>query len=277
MHEWSALLAVIALCACSATEGQLLFRKSAAGADAALPVQDASAPSGDVVRAGMSLQYQITGEVDPNVDAELFVVDLFDVDSQQVTQLQAAGKVVMAYVSVGTLESWRPDAGRFPQSAVGRTLDNYPDEAWLDTRDADVRAAMQARLERAVTKGFDGVFASTFGAYRQNSGFDVTKADELDYHHFLTSAAHALDLSIGLSSDFELATDLAAEYDWVIAMGCIARDACGELAPLMTRGVPVFDLETEGDHATVCARAKSLGLAVTIKNARFDATRTPCP
>lgn len=273
MHEWLPLVLVPVLAACSATEGQLLFRKQAPDGAAS----DASVPSSDVVRAGMSLQYQITDELDTNVNAELFVVDLFDVDSQQVTQLHAAGKVVMAYVSVGTRESWRPDAGRFPQASIGRTLANYPDETWLDVRNTEVRAAMQARFQRAVAKGFDGVFASGFGAYRQNSGFDVTRADELDYHRFLTGAAHALDLSIGLSSDFELAADLQTEYDWAIAMGCIARDSCAELAPFTARGLPVFDLETEGEHATVCARAKSLGISVTFKNSHFDAMRSTCP
>lgn len=267
-------IAAFAWCACSATEGQLLVRKAGAdagSADGGLPQLRAA------VRSDMSLQYQITGELDTQADADLYVVDLFDTDSAQVTQLHSAGRVVIAYVSVGTLESWRPDAARIPKPAAGKVLSKYPDEVWLDVRDADVRSTMQARFKRAIDKGFDGVFASTVGAYRQDSGFTLTRDDELDYHTFLTSAAHALHLSIGLSGDFELSRELAPQYDWAIANDCIAQDTCAAFAPLQTRGLPVFDLETEGDHATVCDRAQALGIAVTFKNARYDATRSACP
>ncbi|HET6333622.1 MAG TPA: endo alpha-1,4 polygalactosaminidase [Polyangiales bacterium] len=266
-------IAALALCACSA-EGQLLFRK--AGPE--LGVSDASTPPiGGVVRSDMSLQYQITGEIDPQVDAELYVVDLFDTNADEVTQLHAAGRVVVGYVSVGTLESWRSDESQFPRAAVGRTVPNYSNESWLDVRNADVRRLMQARFARAATKGFDGVFASTLGAYRQNSGFDLTRADELDYHAFLTDAAHAAGLVIGLSGDFELSAELANLYDFAIATSCIMRDTCGDLAPLQARGMPVFDLESSTDHAMICERAKSFGIAVTFKDERYGAASTTCP
>jgi hypothetical protein len=267
-------IAALAWCACSATEGQLLVRNGqsdAGSGDGGIP------PSGAAVRSDMSLQYQITGELDTQVDADLFVVDLFDTDSTQVTQLHDAGHIVVAYVSVGTLESWRPDAARFPRAAAGKMLAQYPNEVWLDLRDTEVRSAMQARFTRAVDKGFDGVFASTLGAYKQDSGFALTRDDELAYHTFLSGAAHTLDLSIGLSGDFELSRELAPEYDWAIANNCIAQDTCAAFAPLQARGIPVFDLETAGDHATVCERARSLGIEVTFKNTHYDATRSACP
>lgn len=265
-------IAILSLCACSA-EGQLLFRKQS---DSGL-LDASTSPTGGVVRSDMSLQYQITGEVDASVDAALYVVDLFDTKAEQVTQLRAAGRVVVAYVSVGTLESWRSDAAQFPRTAVGRTVPNYSNESWLDVRDAEVRRLMKARLDRAVLKGFDGIFASTLGAYRQNSGFALTRADELDYHTFLTSAAHAAGLAIGLSGDFELSAELAPQYDFAIATNCIARDSCGDLAPLQANGVPVFDLESATDHDLICERAKSFGIDVTFKDARYGAARSTCP
>jgi hypothetical protein len=266
-------IAVLALCACSA-EGQLLFRKARSDSG----VSDASTPPiGGVVRSDMSLQYQITGTLDTQVDADMFVVDLFDSSAEQVAQLHAAGRVVVAYVSVGTLESWRSDAAQFPRAAVGRAVPNYSDESWLDVRNADVRRLMQARLDRALAKGFDGVFASTFGAYRQNSGFTLTRADELDYHAFLTAAAHAVGLVIGLSGDFELSAELATQYDFAITNNCIARDSCGDVAPLQAHGLPVFDLENGSDHASICERAKSFGIGVTFKDERYGATRSTCP
>jgi hypothetical protein len=272
----AALLCIAALvwCACSATEGELLVRNEPSDAGSG---EGGTPQLGAAIRSGMSLQYQITDDLDTQVDADLFVVDLFDTDSAQVTQLHNAGRIVIAYVSVGTLESWRPDAARFPRAAAGKMLSQYPDEVWLDVRDADVRSVMQARFQRAVDKGFDGVFASTVGAYKQDSGFALTREDELGYHQFLTGAAHALRLNIGMSSDFELSRELAAEYDWAIANSCIAKDTCAAFAPLQAKGLPVFDLETDGDHAAVCEKAKSVGVEVVFKNSRYDATRSECP
>jgi hypothetical protein len=268
------LVLCLALSSCGATEGPLLVRGAArdAGGDGQV------SPMTAAVRPDMSLQYQITDQLDTEVDAELFVVDLFATSQAQLARLHEKGRVVIAYVSVGSLEPWREDAARFPRATVGAPLASYPNEAWLDTRSAEVRRLMEARFDRAVALGFDGLFASTLGAHQASSGFPLTESDELDYARFLARTAHVRALSIGLSGDFELAERLASEFDFVIAEGCIARAYCDELAPLLARGLPVFDLETtSGDRALVCAEAASYGIPVTFKRPSYDAVRNVCP
>jgi hypothetical protein len=257
------VIALSCLAACAASEGQILTREDQPSVR-------------DSVRSDMSLQYQLTGTVDTSVDAELFVIDLFDAERAQVAELHAAGRLVMAYVSVGSLENWRDDVSRFPRSAVGMSLANYPEESWLDPRDAQVRALMRARFERAVSKGFDGVFASTLGAYRANTGFPLGMSDELESARFLAETAHGLSLSIGLSGDFELADALAHQFDWAIAIGCVMRGTCADLTALKSHGVPVFDLETTGDHTRACQEAARYGVPVTFKSERYDAARSGC-
>lgn len=224
----------------------------------------------------MSLQYQITGDVDKSVDAQLFVVDLFDVTPQRVAELHAQGRVVIAYVSVGSFEPWRTDSATFPRSTIGMAIANYPNESWLDIRSPGVRMAIAARFDRARDKGFDGVFVSTLGGYMQTTGFPLTRADELDYGRFLASAAQARNLSPGLSGDFELGNEVADVFDWALAIGCIARAFCDELAPFMAQGKAVFDLETEGQRDAVCMQAASYGIPTTIKRSSYDAWRVPC-
>jgi hypothetical protein len=277
MNVWiTATVVCLTFGACNATEGALLVRIG--GADASTVDGASDSPPTAAVRSGMSLQYQIADTLDTRVDADLFVTDLFDTSKQQVSDLHAAGRVVMAYVSVGSLEPWRDDAGDFARGAVGMPLAAYPNESWLDIRRADVRARMQARLDRAVQKGFDGIFASTLGLYRASSGFDLKVADELDYATFLATSAHARALSIGLSGDFELGQQLAPHYDWVIAMGCIEKNSCSELAPLSAAKLPVFDLETmETDRASTCSQAQSYAISVTFKHRAYDAYRATCP
>jgi GNAT superfamily N-acetyltransferase len=274
------LLLLAALLGCDATEGKLLTYADVP--DAGEPAPDASAPTPTpkptaAVKPGMSLQYQITGDLDTSVDAQLFIVDAADTETREVTALHAAGRLVMAYMSVGSREKWRDDADCFPDAAVGNTLSAYPDEAWLDPRNATVRRCIETRIERADAKGFDGVFASTLGAYRATSGFPLTRADELEYTLYLATAAHTRGLSIGLSGDFELGAPLAEAYDWALANACVARGSCADLKLFSARGLATFDLETEGDHATVCRQAAADGVSVTFKRAAYDAYRVACP
>lgn len=53
--------------------------------------------------------------------------------------------------------NWRPDAKRFPTSAVGKPINHWPGERWLDLRDATVHEAIVARLDLAVANGCDGM------------------------------------------------------------------------------------------------------------------------
>lgn len=246
------------------------------GASAGLAGANHGATSSSRVRAGMSLQYQISGTLDTSVDAALFVVDLFDVSDRQVAALKAQGRVVVAYVSVGSFEPWREDAASFPRAAIGNALADYPDEHWLDLRSNEVRSAIEARLDRARDKGFDGIYASTLGAYMQDSGFPLTAAQELDYARFVAAAAQARGLSSGLSGDFELGAEIASAFDWALATGCIARSYCGELASFTAQAKPVFDLETEGTRDAVCSAAASYGIPTTLKHSGYDAWRMPC-
>jgi hypothetical protein len=251
------------LVACGATEGALLERR---------PVE-ADAGGRPALRVDMSLQYQITGTLDATAEGELFVADLFATSATQVTALHAEGRVVVAYVSVGSLERWRDDAASVPSVAIGKPLASYPDEAWLDIRDEGVRTWLGARFDRARAKGFDGVYASALGAYRADSGFALTSDHQLDFLRFLVREAHARALHVGLSGDFTLAS--ALPIDFAIAVGCVAQKACAELTPLVMRKVPAFDLELVGNEDQACR--ESYGIPITFKRSDFGAYRGVCP
>jgi hypothetical protein len=65
-------------------------------------------------------------------------------------------------VSVGSFEAFRPDARRFPQAVLGRPLDGWPDERWLDIRRRDLLApVLLPRLDECRAKGFDAVEPTT--------------------------------------------------------------------------------------------------------------------
>lgn len=55
-------------------------------------------------------------------------------DGAQATidELHGKGKFVSCYISVGTVESWRSDAGAFPSEALGNSWDDWEGERFLD-------------------------------------------------------------------------------------------------------------------------------------------------
>jgi len=228
------------------------------------------------VRAGMRLQYQLQGTLDQTVEADLFVVDLFDTTSAAVQQLHARGRVVVAYIAAGSHEPWRPDVASLPDSVVGQALANYPDEAWLDVRASSVRQLMASRLTLAAGKGFDGVLLALLDGYLSETGFDLTATDQLDYHLWLAQQAASRGLSAGISSDWSHAARLADHYDFAIHLNCLASGRCAELAPYRERGHAIFDLETSRGPST-CSGATMDALSVTLKNANFDAWLVVCP
>ena len=273
MRAWIA--ACWGLClACSAAEGPLLVRQDPAR-DAATE-GDAGSSSGLPIAQNMSWQYQLSGEPDLDIDAQLFVIDLFELDVTDIAAQRARGKVLVAYLSAGTVESYRADAGDFPDSAIGNVHPAYPNEAWLDVRSEGVRAVMAARLDLARDKGFDGIVPTSLSSYLNDTGFDLTAEDLRAYSTWLASEAHARGLYVGMTDDFEQVELLAEHYDWAIHFGCIERGDCAELDLFVGQGKPVLDVEFEGDQAEICAAGAALGLNVLIKRPQFDAYRVGC-
>ena len=64
----------------------------------------------------------------------MYDIDLFDNDVAAVAALHAQGSVVICYISVGSWEDWRPDAGQFPSEVLGNDYEGWPGEKWLDIR-----------------------------------------------------------------------------------------------------------------------------------------------
>jgi hypothetical protein len=276
MRAWIAAFWGTLLVACSAVEGPLLVRSSAPS-DAAIEGGGGAGPNPDLpIAQNMSWQYQLSGELDLDVDAQLFVIDLFELDAAEIAALHAEGKVLVAYLSAGTRESFRADADDFPDSVIGNTHPGYPNESWLDVRAEAVRAVMAARLDLARDKGFDGLVPTSLSSYRADTGFDLTAEDLRAYSAWLAAEAHARGLYVAMTDDFEQVQLLAGHFDWAIHFGCIARGDCNELDPFVAQGKPVLDVEFEGEQAQVCAAAAALGLNVLIKRPQFDAFRVGC-
>src|SRR5215212_8079929 len=71
---------------------------------------------------GLSWQWQLSGTLDPTVNAQVYDVDAVDTSAAQVAALHAAGRKVICYVDAGSWEAYRPDASRYPSVVLGKTM-----------------------------------------------------------------------------------------------------------------------------------------------------------
>lgn len=233
---------------------------------------------------GTNWQWQLTGTIDTSLDVEMYDIDLFDAPQAVIDALHADGRIVVCYFSAGSYEDWRPDAGDFPMQALGKPLDGWPGERWLDVRDPMVRAVQAARLDLAAAKNCDGVEPDNVDGYQNDTGFPLTARDQLDYNTWLATEAHARGLSVGLKNDLDQVEALEPLFDWALDEECVAYDECDRLAPFVAAGKAVFHVEYVDDPAegqakadAVCPVTAPLSFSTLIKQWDLDAWRIACP
>jgi hypothetical protein len=231
---------------------------------------------------GTTWQWQLAGlPIDTSLNVDAYDVDLFDTTDEQLATLKADGRSVICYVSAGSWEEFRPDAAEFPAAVKGNPLDApFQDELWLDIRSAEVRTLMQRRLDLAMARGCDAVEPDNVDGYTNDTGFELTAADQLDYNRFIAAEAHNRALSVGLKNDVEQAADLEPYFDWALNEECFTYDECAQYQDnFLAANKAVFHAEyaDPSQLAEVCAVTEPLGLSTLIKTIELDAFRLPCP
>ncbi|MCO4746658.1 MAG: endo alpha-1,4 polygalactosaminidase [Proteobacteria bacterium] len=230
---------------------------------------------------GTTWQWQITGTVDTSLDVAMYDVDLFDLTDDVADAL--SDRTLICYFSAGSWEEWRPDADDFPVKAVGRQLDGWPDERWLDIRDPGVREVLAARLDMAVEKECDGVEPDNITAFNNNTGFGINATEQLDFNRWLADEAHARDLSIGLKNDLDQLEDLQPWFDWALNEECLSYDECEVYDTWLASGMAVFHTEYVDDWADADALASTAcsavptGFSTLVKTWDLGAEFLACP
>jgi len=231
---------------------------------------------------GLSWQWDLSdAPADLSVDARVYDIDLFDNDASVVDALHARGSRAICYLSAGSVEDWRPDAGRFPPEVVGKDYAGWPGEKWLDIRRIDLLAPiLRARLDLCAAKGFDAVEPDNLEVHDNDTGFPLTYADQLAYVVWLANEAHARGLAIGLKNAADMAADALPYFDFAISEDCFDQGWCAELLPFITAGKPVFAAEytdTGVDFPAACAWGSRHHFSFIQKDRDLTALRIACP
>jgi len=226
---------------------------------------------------GISWQIQFSSQIDTSLDVQLYDLDLDDTPKSIIDQLHTDGHKVMCYFSAGSWEEWRNDADDFPDSVLGIDLDGWPGEKWLDIRRLDLLGSiMSARLDSAAQKNCDGVDPDNVDGYTNNTGFNLSYQDQINFNTWLADQAHARSLAIGLKNDLDQIADLLPYFDWALNEQCFQYNECDLLLPFVTANKPVFGIEYNSDTSSFCPLANQMNFDFIKKNWDLDAWRIAC-
>ena len=226
---------------------------------------------------GVSWQWQLSGSLDLSVNVQVYDVDLFTTSAAQIQALHARGRKVICYLNACAYEPYRPDSATVPKTVLGKTMDGWPDERWLDVRRLDLlEPIMAARLDLCRAKGFDGVEPDNVEGYANESGFPLTAADQLRYNRWLAGLAHARGLAIGLKNDLDQAAALQPSFDFAVNEECMQYGECPVLSVFITANKPVLHVEYDLAPGAFCSTARKLGFSSMRKSLDLGAARTPC-
>ena len=216
-------------------------------------------------------------------EAQAVDIDLFEAKPSTVRALTEQGKRVICYMSAGSWENWRPDKNDFPDEVIGRPIDGWPGEKYLDIRALDVLGPiMVARLELCKAKGFDAADPDNVDAYEigRRTGFPLTRAHAIRYMRFLAREAHRLGLAIGLKNATSISDDVLEVMDFAVTEDCFDQGWCRDSKNFIEANKPVFAIEYTDNgivFADFCRQAKRLGLSPLLKWRNLDKRERRCP
>ncbi len=229
-------------------------------------------------RASTTWQWQLTGNINTSYDVAAYDIDLFETPQATINNLHAAGRKVICYFSAGSAENWRPDYGLFQPADIGKPLDGWPGERWVDTRSANVRNIMRSRLDLARSKGCDAVEPDNVEAYNADSGFPLSGSTQLDYNRFLANEAHARGIAIGLKNDVDQLSALEPSFDFAVNEQCHQYNECGGYAQFTQHDKAVLNAEysrryvrnTGGARDALCASSRAANIRTLVLPVALD-------
>jgi hypothetical protein len=222
-------------------------------------------------------QLQLQGRIDLDVRAGVYDIDGADNPVSTVRALHRRGRRAVCYFSAGSYEEWRADRKRFPPEVLGRELDGWPGERWLDVRRIDLLAPiMRARMKACADKGFDAVDPDNVDGYANETGFPLRSRHQLAYNRWLANTAHSLGLAVGLKNDLDQVDRLVRWFDFGVVEQCFEYDECDRARTFVRADKPVFEVEYEVPRSRFCKEARRLRFSAIRKRLDLGPERWAC-
>ncbi|XP_014551341.1 glycoside hydrolase family 114 protein [Bipolaris victoriae FI3] len=177
----------------------------------------------------------------PNVS--VYDIDLFDTPKSTIDALRAQGIRVLCYFSAGSYENWRTDAKDFKDADLGKPLDGWPGEKWIDLKSENVRNIMKTRVQLAKDKGCDGVDPDNVDGYQNDNGLGLTSADSIAFMQYLSNITAPLGLALGLKNAGDIVPTVLPIVHFSVNEECVKYSECAKFSPFIDAGKPVFHIE----------------------------------
>jgi hypothetical protein len=193
--------------------------------------------------------------------------DGVDTPTSTVAAMHAAGKHWVCYVDVGTWEPGRPDAGDFPDSVKGSSVDGFESEKWLDVRQTGILLPiMTERIKACADKGADAVEPDDVDGYTNSPGFPFTRADQVAYNKAIAGIVHSFGMSVALKNDGDDVNSLLPFFDFAIVEQCIQFSECDTYSPFVSAGKSVLVAEYKGSLTNICNQLTPLKMNGILTN-----------
>lgn len=192
----------------------------------------------DVPSANAKTSQTLTPDV-PVWDFDMFLHR----NTTVISNLHSLGKRAICYFSAGSYEPYTPDNTSFVAADLGKTMDGWPDEKWLDIRRTSVRNIMLKRLDIAVSMKCDAVDPDNVDGYQNANGLGLTKQDTIDFVRFLGKEASKRGLAMGLKNAGEVIEDVLDVVQFSVNEQCAQYDECDTFEKFTAAGKPVFHIE----------------------------------
>jgi rhodanese-related sulfurtransferase len=213
-------------------------------------------------KPGISWQWQLDGSINTSYKVALYDVDLVDTSQNVINKLHSQRRKVICYFSAGSWEDWRPDARKFPKGVIGKKMEDWAGEKWLNISQYQQFAGiMQARMDLAVQKKCDGIEPDNIDGFTNKTGFKITAQDQLRYNKWLANEAHKRGLAIALKNDIEQAGQLVNYFDFAINEQCFEYNECAPLQSFIKQGKAVLGVEYELKKKKFCSQAKAMNFS----------------
>ena len=222
-------------------------------------------------------EWQLSPPLDLSKKVGFYDLDPDQVTARQIQDLTNRGIYTICYVSVGSWEDWRADAMAFPTVVLGRPLENWPGERYLDIRQLDVLLPlMKARFARCAQLGFDAIEPDNMDAHNNPNGFGLKPQHMISYMRELAKIAHDMTLDIAQKNAPDLTNVLSSVLDFAVTESCLRRNECrsyGAYSLILAAEYQVPKSRRRG----YCRRAQSIpGLTLIFKDRDLTSWRKDC-
>ncbi|MBA2611907.1 MAG: endo alpha-1,4 polygalactosaminidase [Bacteroidetes bacterium] len=210
-------------------------------------------------------------------------IDAFSATKELVEAFHKRGIKVIAYISVGTFETYRPDRSLLPPDIIGNIYPAWPDERFLDLRQIEkLKPFITSRFDMIKAKGFDGIEPDNIDIYGEATDFKLTLDDTKLFCEYIIKEAHDRGLCIGQKNTEELVPLLNKQFDWALTENVFYQNTQNDYSVYISSGKPVFSAEYTDDmdiihfNTFVCNKAIKLKYFAFLKHRDLTQWKYEC-